>query len=153
MAVVQVQRCPRIIHRRVLAFLHYRYQDTQSGKVEVEPLSTGAPKRSGQGKQIHRSEQVVTHLDGQAQVLNRQVPQRSRPCSPPRRRRPHQRRETRRVADQLVRVAQQKRLHHQSSGFSLQAIKKVFAPSSQSASQPASQGTEVALLALCVPID
>ena len=52
------------------------------------------------------------HLDGEAQVLHRQVAQRARFGPAARRRRPHERREARRVADQLVRVAQQQRLRH-----------------------------------------
>jgi hypothetical protein len=57
---------------------------------------------------IHR--RVLARLDGQAQVLGRQVPQRARPRPPARRGRAHQRREARRVAHVAARVAQLQRL-------------------------------------------
>ena len=53
---------------------------------------------------------VLARLDGQAQVLGRQVAQRALLGPPPGRRRAHERREARRVAHVLARVAQLQRL-------------------------------------------
>ena len=53
---------------------------------------------------------VLARLDGQPQVLGRQVAQRARLEPPPGRRRAHERREARRVAHVLPRVAQLQRL-------------------------------------------
>ena len=53
---------------------------------------------------------VLARLDGQAQLLGRQVAQRARLGTPPGRRRTHERRKARRVAHVLARVAQLQRL-------------------------------------------